>query len=82
MALSRNLADPGTVDWETVNPLAAERAALVRAIGPERLPLCWQTFGTSTSDEMRKVRDDPDGWQAGRCEAEVHLHMQDVRDAG
>jgi len=83
VALSRNLANPDAMDREESQRKGGERAALIQAIGPDRLPLCWRTFRHEVSEEeIRRIVDDPNEWDVGRCESEVYLLLQQVRDVG
>lgn len=82
VALSGNLSNPDSMDRDESKRKGAERAALIQAIGPDRLPLCSQRFrgDGSLTEIAQRARDDPDASGVIRCEGEVYLLLQAVRD--
>lgn len=75
--LARNVNDPGHTDNKIRSQLAAERAALLHVLGPDGLPLTWETYVGPTVDESRTIATDDDVDDIKRCQSEVAVKITD-----
>jgi hypothetical protein len=76
LRLSQNLERGGHVDPNTSKDMGAEAAALINAIGPDRLPLTWADKRKSTFDEARAFMRDENTPAHKRHAIEVLLELQ------
>lgn len=75
--LARNVNDPGHSDKKISSQLAAERAALLHVLGPDGLPLTWETYVGPTIDESRINATDDSVEKHKRCQSEVAVKITD-----
>ncbi|WP_145998859.1 hypothetical protein [Brevibacterium linens] len=75
--LARNVNDPGHTDKKISSQLAAERAALLHVLGPDGLPLTWETYVGPTIDESRTNAFDDGVEKHKRCQSEVAVKITD-----
>ncbi|WP_145996234.1 hypothetical protein [Brevibacterium iodinum] len=75
--LARNVNDPGHTDDKVSSQLAAERAALLHVIGPDGLPITWETYVGPTVDESRSIANNADVDKLKRCQNEVAVKITD-----
>lgn len=76
--LSQNLSRGGHSDPNIVQDMAAERAALVGALGPERIPRNWGTHVEETPEELRAMIADESTDFVLAHSIEAHLALTEV----
>lgn len=78
--LSQNLSRGGHTDQSIVMDIAAERAALVGALGSERVPRSWATHVEETPEELRAMIVDESTDFVLAHSIEAHLALTEVAD--
>ena len=78
--LSQNLSRGGHTDPNTVKDMAAERAALVGALGPERIPRSRGTHVEETPEELQAMIADESTDFVLVHSIEAHLALTEVAD--
>lgn len=84
LRLSQNLRRGGHTDPVIVQDMGAEAAALIGAIGAERLPMNWDSRVAKTPEELRQFVDDETkkDWIRRSVEAQLALMAvsEELRD--
>ncbi|MCK6210046.1 hypothetical protein KZX45_05755 [Georgenia sp. EYE_87] len=79
--LSRNLERGGHDDKSVSRDMGAEAAALINAIGPDRLPVTWSDRRKASLDDVREWLADEDKFPAWKRDGhEVLLELRRVAD--
>lgn len=78
LRLLQNLRRGGHSDPDAIKDMGAEAAAIIGAIGPERLPSNWDARIAKNADELRELMADEKepGWL--RRSVEVQIALNDV----
>ncbi|MEK0155189.1 hypothetical protein [Arthrobacter oryzae] len=78
--LSQNLRRGGHTDSQIRQDMGAEAAALIDAIGPERLSRNWENRVGLSRAELEKLVDDPSEPEFNRMAVEAHLALETVAE--